>query len=176
MAREYPKTLFHKSLPPSIVHTPEEEKKLGPGWYGRYIHQEYPRVMYGPAGEQKLTYSDAEVAECEAEGFQKTPFPVEQKAVVAAKPHLPGFGPDPETVQRIQQLEYDNQNLNEQVGTLIATVNDLRNAVNDLKAPADEGGDEDSAAGLPKRRPGETKIAYTKRVEDFMAASAGKTS
>lgn len=38
--RDYPRMLFHRSLPAVTVYTPTEEKALGPGWSRTILAQE----------------------------------------------------------------------------------------------------------------------------------------
>lgn len=173
MAREFPKTMFHKSLPPVVVHTPDEEKKLGPGWYTRYIHQEYPRVMYGPGENQLIVNSAAERADAEAQGFQLVPFPVEHKLEPAPRQIRSGTI-DAQAVEAIQELQYqvdclktDIAELQEKSQILISAVKELQTVDDKLAVASAEAGN----SVLPPRNPGESKQAYAKRVEDFLAAA-----
>ena len=136
MAREYPKTMYHANHDPKLCHTPDEIKALGPGWYTTYIYREFPKFMYGMDGEPIKVMDKFEEEKRIAEGYSKTPVAV--KKVATDQGPYAGRHSDTESSLKIQILEFEVENLKEQVGGLIEAVADLRTEHGKLVAELNE--------------------------------------
>lgn len=151
MAREFPKIMFHRSLAPVSVDNREKQSALGPDWSERYIHQEYPRILYAPDGSTRKVSSDTErdsllTPKDGSPAYSLTPFPAKAEAVKgdALAGSLRGTD-NTETLQRLQIVEFELEAAKEQIQALNGAVTDLRMEIGgfrtilaDLAAPQDE--------------------------------------
>lgn len=116
--------MFHKTLDPVVCHTPDDVKKLGPGWYTYYQFREYPKWVYGEEGMIKVQDRAEEDAKLAA-GYSSIPLPEKPKMTTVATMAFPGKL-DAETFQKIQILEFEVANHSEQINVLNGIVTELR--------------------------------------------------
>ena len=135
MAREFPKDLYHRTLPPKRVLNRAEQTELGSEWFERYIHQEYPRIIYRSDGSNSTANSEGEEKALMAQNkegepavWSRTPFPPQPKperGTTAGIQHT-GALDAADTFQKFQIMEFEIETLKEQVQDLNAAVTELR--------------------------------------------------
>ena len=141
MSEKFPKTMFHASLPPKRVYSPDELKKLGPGWYSSYIPQDYPRILYRQDGQQCSVLDEEEEKAKAAQGYGRTVYQTKTPTEPRTRLGSPQFELDQqvfESFARIDAMELEITTLSEQQAALVAAVNDLSAKLDRMNEPVTE--------------------------------------
>lgn len=129
MARDYPRQMYHapgqdgRYIPPVMVHTKDEENKLGSEWYRTYIPQPFPETLYTEDGQQKIVQTYTERDAALAAGWSKQFYPTKLATFQAGvQIATPSSAIDADTFQKIQDIEFET-------ATSKSKIEDLRDAM-----------------------------------------------
>ena len=128
MAREYPKDMFHKTLPVvRALNTKEEQAYAAKGYQRKYIFKQYPRFVFHPVHADRLVQDESEFNRYIDDGWSAKPVPKAATPITGTV--APEGRVDAEAFQKQQIMEFELENCKEQIQTLIGIVADLQKLV-----------------------------------------------